>query len=192
MRSRLFILLVLLPFNLLQAAELQKLTVDHVEGHYRLYLHALLQAPLAEVEKIITDYNNLKRINPYLIQSQAEPMDEDQHTLVHLITESCVLFICYELLHDQRFDPMTDGVLTAVITEGKSDFKSGNFRWTLEAQGDLTSIIMETDVEPDFIVPPMVGPYMLEKKLREIALATVENIERYARAPDSVSPDNVD
>lgn len=192
MRSSLFVLLFLLPFSLSQAAELQKLSVDNVQGHYRLYLHALLKAPLLEVEKIITDYNNLKRINPYLKQSQAEPMDENRHTLVHLITKSCVLFICYELLHDQRFEPMTDGVLTAVISTGNSDFKSGNFRWTLEAQGEMTSIIMETDVEPDFIIPPMIGPYLVEKKLREIALATVENIERYARSPDRQFPENID
>lgn len=51
MRASLFLLLFLFPVSLLQAAELQKLSVDHVDGHYRLYLHALLNAPLTEVEK---------------------------------------------------------------------------------------------------------------------------------------------
>lgn len=180
MRVFILTLLCLIISPLLTAAELHKVEVKHEDGHYRLYLHAVLTAPIQRVAEIITDYGRLDTINPYLKQSEVEQIDETQQTLVHLITESCVLFFCYEVLHDQLFEPMQNGVLKARIAGEKSDFKSGSFSWTIQAEGEMTSIIMQTDVEPAFMIPPMIGPYMLEKKLREIALATVINIERLA------------
>ena len=174
------ILLWLLSTPLLQAAELQKVEVQYEDGHYRLYLHALLAAPVRRVEKIITDYDKLKQINPYLKQSKAEQADDNQQTLVHLVLESCVLFICYEVRHDQRFEPINNGVLNASIEGVNSDFKSGSFRWTIQPDGKMTHIIMETDIEPGFTIP-LIGPYILERKLKEIALATIENIEKLAR-----------
>ncbi len=164
----------------LQAAEIMEVCVEHHDRKFRLYLYARLQASAEHTETIITDYAHLTAINPFLRESRVEERDAQNRTLVHLVTESCVLIFCFELRHDQRFNPIRDGVLVADIVPEGSDFKSGRLTWTVRPDRTGSGLVMETEVEPDFIVPPMIGPYLMEKKLREIALSTVENIERAA------------
>ena len=177
-RLLLFILLVLV--TPVQAAEIVTVQVERRDSMYRLTLHARLQASTRDIEKIITDYAHLMEINPYLRENRIEERDGENGTLVHLVTESCVLIFCHALRHDQRFQPMRDGVLVAEIVPGVSDFKSGRLIWTVKPDGAGSELVMESEVDPDFIVPPVIGPYLINKKLREIAIVTIKNIERVA------------
>ena len=177
-RLLLFILLVLV--SPIQAAEIVAVHVERQDSIYRLTLHARLQASTRDIEAIITDYAHLMEINPFLKENRIEESDDENGTLVHLVTESCVLIFCRALRHDQRFQPMRGGVLVAEIVPEASDLKSGRMIWTVKPYGAGSELVMESEVTPDFVVPPVIGPYFMEKKLQEIALSTIQNIERVA------------
>ena len=158
--------------------------LEHEDGFYQLHLHAQLGVPAEQVKNIITDYDHLDQVNPFLKESRVERRNPDKSTQMRLITESCIWFICFEIRHDQLFEPMRGSSLLAHIIPEHSDFHSGHFSWTVRANGTETDIYMEAFVEPAFIVPPLIGPYLLEKIMGDIALGTLRNIERIAATTD--------
>jgi hypothetical protein len=41
-------------------------------------------------------------------------------------------------------------------------------------------VLIRSAVEPDFWIPPFIGPWLIERKLRSETLETVRNLERLA------------
>ena len=66
-----------------------------------------------------------------------------------------------------------------------SDFKSGWVRWKINEKDSnkgtpVTQIIFDTEVTPNFFIPPFIGPYQMKKKMLALAKATINNIEEKA------------
>jgi hypothetical protein len=56
-------------------------------------------------------------------------------------------------------------VIEAVILPEFSDFRSGLARWQLTARGAATQLEFSNSFEPDFWVPPVIGPWLIKRKL---------------------------
>ena len=56
--------------------------------------------------------------------------------------------------------------------------------WWLERDGDGTKMTYTLDMEPDFSVPPIIGPWYLKRTLSQQGVRAVTRIERLARELD--------
>ncbi len=181
-----FILCFVLPcFS--QAATITSVHVEHQGKNYILHVEALIKANVNEVKRIVTDYENLPLINPYLKESRITNTSVDGRQTVTMLTEACILFFCYRIRHVQVFKLIgTDVVYGHVIPE-KSDFNSGWTRWTIRKgeNGSLnmpvTKVILDGEMVPDFFIFPLIGPYQLKKKIIEIAFITINRLEKEAQ-----------
>jgi hypothetical protein len=54
----------------------------------------------------------------------------------------------------------------------------------LEPDGDGTKMTYKVELEPDFFVPPVIGPWYLKRTLSQGGLRAVTRIERLARELD--------
>ena len=72
-------------------------------------------------------------------------------------------------------------ILTRVVPE-LSDFKYGKSRWEVSAvDADHSRIRFSYEIQPDFWVPPLIGPYFIKRKLLAAARQTITRIEVLAR-----------
>ena len=59
------------------------------------------------------------------------------------------------------------GMIEAVTVPALSDFRRGIYRWQLRGENAATRMRFTAVLEPDFWVPPLIGPWMIKRKLLE-------------------------
>jgi len=82
-----------------------------------------------------------------------------------------------------RYAPRPDGGdLHAEVLPAQSDFSYGRADWQFRPAGTSTHLRFSAELEPAFWVPPLLGPWLVERSLREEAERTSAGIERLAAA----------
>ena len=89
----------------------------------------------------------------------------------------------------ERFETLEleppDRIVTVVIPE-QSDVSYGITRWILSASETGTDIRHEMEMEPDFWVPPVIGPFLLKRYLSKGSARAAERVERIALEESAV------
>jgi hypothetical protein len=71
--------------------------------------------------------------------------------------------------------------IRATTNPEKSDFEVSNEVWVFEPEGAGTRITYRLEMDPKFWIPPLIGPYVLKKKMREDGIRALDRIEAIAR-----------
>ncbi len=176
-------LFLMLPVTF--AATLSVVEVEKKDGAYVTHIEAGLNADAKIIEDIITDYENLIYINPYLLESNIISTEENQRQTVDMLTHACILFICYTFRQTQVFQPVKDNAIFGRIIPEKSDFNRGWTRWEItENESNLkepATLVIDIEMEPDFFILPIIGTHHVKKKIIEITTVTINNLEKEAQ-----------
>lgn len=182
MRCAALLILFALAATPAWVARVQSLSVGDHDGVYVVDMHAKLNATPAEVYAVLTDYRALPRINPAIRSARVLSRSQGGAVRVATVMRACVWFYCKVLHQVQRMTATPPHRLCAVVVPSQSDFRSGRARWRVERCGRATCIAFHARLQPDFWVPPLIGPWLIQRKLRDEALVTARGIERLARA----------
>lgn len=166
------------------AYQLQTLAVARDGGQYTLTVQAELQAPPGKVFLLLSNLAQLGRINPAVtrVSLQSQP---DGALRVESEAKVCFASFCRQILHAQRVEllPGVEGgqILSRTEPMPGSSFASGHARVMVSGQGGGTLFTLISHSEPSFWLPPFIGPWAIEKRMKEDALASLANLERLAR-----------
>ncbi len=164
------------------ASRLEHLEVTHVGKRYQVVMHAVMQAPADKAYAVFTDYARLSDINPAIVRAEPIAGAVAPAQRVHTQVRVCVVGICrvFDQVQDMHMNPPQH--LRAEVIPELSNLKYGQASWRIWDEGDEARLMFEAVVEPDFWVPPIIGPWLIEKKLASEAIHTAEGIERLANA----------
>lgn len=179
--------LPLLAFaNSASAAEIQSLHVTHDGARYHVEMEVKLQAPSTSSYAVFATPGDLPKINPAVQQVRVIDHPGDERARIYTEVRVCALFYC-KLLHqvqDMRYAPRPDGGdLHAEVLPAQSDFSYGRADWRFRPDGAATHLHFSAELEPAFWVPPVIGPWLVERSLREEAQRTSAGIEQLAGLP---------
>jgi hypothetical protein len=62
-----------------------------------------------------------------------------------------------------------------------SDFHASLESWTFEPEGAGTVVVYTFEFEPKFWIPPLIGPYVLQNKLKKDSVRALRRIEALAQ-----------
>ncbi|GEM_PF-5034809 len=74
-----------------------------------------------------------------------------------------------------------DGTVMALLVPALSDFRYGYARLNLWQEPEGTRILIRAEVEPDFWIPSLIGPWLIKRKLLSETLETVDRLEQLAK-----------
>ena len=156
------------------------LDVSIVAGIYRVKFDALLDAPVEDVARVLTDYVGYVSLDPQIRSSEVVGTAPDGVPLVKTRVRACAGFFCRDV---QRVERVTfeDGVLVARALPERSDLRSSVARTEWRAEGDRTRVIYEAEFTPDFWVPTVISRNYAGRLLRKSVLELFENVEERAR-----------
>ncbi|HKT33151.1 MAG TPA: SRPBCC family protein [Gammaproteobacteria bacterium] len=157
---------------------------DSYRIHGEVYLDAVPQAVYAQ----LIDFPRLPEINPSVRVSRVLKVINAHSQLVYTETAGCVFIFCHTLRQVQRFTELGPQDIVAVTVPGSGDVKHGRSSWHLQAEGDGTRLSWTVSIEPDFWVPPFIGPRAIENQLRNQALESMQAIERLAEEQAEMIP----
>lgn len=174
--------LLLMPATLL-AGDILTSSVNHDGDIYSLLVTARIDAPIDIVYQSITDFDNLVAINPAIEESQLLAMPKAGIQRVRSVIKVCILVFCKRVVQVQDVIMKEGYVIEAVILPEHSDFRSGFSRWQLTTSGASTVLLFTNTFEPDFWVPPVIGPWLIKRKLINEVAETAMYIELKASTP---------
>ena len=164
------------------AATVQSLTVHHHRNRYVVDLHMRLDASMNAVYSVLTDYSHLQRVNSAIRYTRVLPTRPGRPIEVKSRVHMCIAFFCRNMDQVQKMHATPPDRIRAKIVPGKSDFKAGKAYWHLSRNGHHTLLHFHASLTPDFWVPPMIGPWLIERELREQAVRTGNGVEKAAKA----------
>ena len=163
------------------AAEIREVTVEHRDGRYFMHSETWFDAPRFGVFDVLTDYDRFHRISSIYDETRFEAPAPDGTPRVFTRVVGCVLFFCRSMTRTERLETDGPGFIRAVTEPGASDFEYAVATWRLSDEEGGTRVIYAIEMEPAFWVPPVIGPYVMKRKLIKGGRDAVQRIEALAR-----------
>ncbi len=171
------------------AARVLSVAVHRQGSVFLIGMRLRVAAPPAAVFRALQDYAALPRYTADVRSVRTVPLGPPGRVLLFTIVHSCVLFFCKTMHLEQRMTAMPDahgGVLRSVLLTPGSDFREGRGRWTVRACNTRRAhscLEVRIRLVPDFWVPPLIGPWLIRRSLREQARLAAAGLQRLAQRP---------
>lgn len=163
------------------AAALNALDITRSSGRYELVADVLMAAPADAIFEVLIDYEHFDRISSIYKESHYMDPADDGTPLVYTRVEGCLLFYCMNMRRVERLETRPPRWIRTTALPELSDFRYSQSEWRLEPEGDATRVSYRLEMEPDFTMPPVIGPWLLKRRLLQGGARAVERIERLAQ-----------
>jgi A/G-specific adenine glycosylase len=101
--------------------------------------------------------------------------------------EGCVLRYCMTLRRTERLETVEPQFIKSLVASEREQLQVQRLGMGARADGDRgTNMIYKLEMEPDFRVPPVIGPWYLKRTLSQGGVRAVMRIERLARELDGL------
>lgn len=162
---------------------MSRLDVVHEGGLYHLEMDAHVEASDVKVRAILLDYERLVRLNPSIKEVAMLSTGNDRLHRVRSVVNACFLFFCKKVTQVQDVEELPDGGIVMATIPEQSDFRYGEMRWRILGEDQGVRLHFTADFSPAFWVPPLIGPLVIQHKLRKEALKTIVALEALAATP---------
>lgn len=171
------------------AGEIEQAEVRFRDGRYSVTAVLKLAAPAEAVRAVATDHDHLYRLSDTFQESVLLERYDAHHAKRRIRVHTCVLIFCFDFVMTERVEELDDGdIVTSIIPE-ESDFRAGWSRWEIRPRGpDATTLRFETEREPNFWIPPLIGPWIVKQKVRKELLESILRIEELAAEHHAGAP----
>jgi hypothetical protein len=164
-------------------ATLRTVDVSRRQDRYRVVADTHLDASPEAIYKVLMDFDGdrYQRISEIYKESSYLPPDSDGTPLVYTRVEGCLLRYCRSMSRVERLEVVTPQFIRSRTVPERSDFKYSMSEWTFEREGEGTRVTYLMEMEPNFWLPPFVGPWFLKRTLLKGAPAAIHQIELLAQ-----------
>jgi len=163
------------------AGDVVEATVTSEDKRYFINLEVVINADAQRVYKILTDYNHLTNVSDSITESQLIYSLSDNDHRVKISTKACVTFFCKTIVQVQDVEQLPGNIIVTTSIPDKSDVDYAHARWKITAKDGLTHVSYNSDLKPSFWIPPLIGPPLIERTLRNEAIAIIEGLEILAQ-----------
>ena len=181
------ILFAILSSAALMAAILQSVEVRHEGRRYHLVSESYLSAPIEEVFKVLVDYEQFEKISSIFTDAGYMDPDSNGDPVVYTTIRGCVLFFCKSFHRIERLELSPPVFIRATVLPEQSDFLYSVSEWELESRNGGTFIKYSMEMEPDFWVPPVIGPWAIKMRLERDARPALDRLESAAQENTTAS-----
>jgi len=178
MPRRLLLMGLIVFSQSLSAGQVKLSNVSYESGIYSMSFTVEIDADFEKVRAIVTDYHNLAKLSDMLVESTVISTPDEKNIRRLLELRACVLLFCREVKLVDRIEEIGRDVIVTTVIPESSDFKSGMSHWQLTGlPGRKTRLEFRCKAEPDFWIPPVIGPIMIKRRLLREAEVIITNIE---------------
>lgn len=179
--SAVSIALWLCAWRIAGAGQLFDIAIQEQDGVYSVRVEMQVDAPSDQVYKVLTDYTHMYRLNPSITESKLLPSTREGVVRVLTRIEDCVLVVCLDIVRVDDIRELGYGHFIAEADPQQSDLALGRTVWRILPMHDYCRVVYEAKLQPNFILPPIIGPYVMKDRLREGVLTSLKNLECIAK-----------
>ena len=169
-----------LPPNVV-GAEVKSIDIQYRDKRYSLSSELYIDAPTAAVFGVLTDYDQFARLTTAITEARILDHPEPRVYIVYTKVTACILFWCPQKEKTERIELRSNTEVFAAIIPEQSDFRFGTTRWVLQPKQGGTRLLLDVVIQPDFWIPPLIGPPLVKHAMRKPAIDSAFTVERLAR-----------
>ena len=174
-------ILLLLFCGAVSAAELRSVVVDHVDGHYRLKSEVWFDTDINSIFAVFLNYDLAAGFSSFIVEARNLEPDEDGRPRFYIRNQGCVWFFCSSFERSGHIEHAARQFIRSTADPDISDFNFSQEEWRFQSEGDGTLVAYDFEFDPKFWVPPLIGPYVLQKKLQRDSAGAIDRIESLAQ-----------
>lgn len=178
---RKFIFALLLLSHTIGAAELRSVKVDRIDGRYVLQSEVWFDTDLDSIYAVFLDYDVAWRFTSFIVESRNVAPDESGRRRFYIRNRGCVLFFCKSFERNGHVEYQPREFIRSIADPDSSDFHSSLELWRFWEEGAGTLVAYDFEFEPKFWIPPLIGPYVIKRKLRNDSGGAIDRIEAIAQ-----------
>ncbi len=165
----------------MQAAELLDVQVEKEDERYSLYSETAFAVGPQALYELLIDYEKFEKFTSAIVESRNLEPDELGRPRFYARMEGCALLFCKSFIRHGHLVLKPISEIVAIADPEKSDFRYSRERWQIIANGKGTLLIYDFEMEPAFWIPPVIGPFLIQRALRKGAIRAVNRIELLAQ-----------
>src|SRR5579885_973913 len=166
------------------AAQVLGVQVTRQGAGFLIDMRLSIDAPPPAAFRALQDYAAMMRYNPDLRSVSREPTAVPDRVRLFTAIHACVLIFC-KTMHQEQIMTATaganGGTLHAELVPRGGDFKGGYGLWRVEpcpSARAVTCMDVRIQLTPAFWVPPIIGPWVVRRKMEEEATRTSAGLEQ--------------
>jgi hypothetical protein len=165
----------------IKAGEIQQATVDFAHGVYTVEFDGQLSAVPSEVYRLVTAHNHLYLLNDDVLESVLLTPPDAPVKKRRVVLHICILFFCRDMKLVESLEENGKDELVATVVPAESDFSSGRTLWQITPVGATQSRLqLRSTFSPAFWVPPVIGPWLIKRKMEQELSVMIARLEHYA------------
>ena len=180
-RATLLALPLLLWLSAAGAAEMRSIDVEHHKGRYTVLSEVWFDATVEQVFEVFRHWDLSTQFSSAIAESRDLAADEQGRPGYYVRNEGCLLLFCMSFVRQGHVELEVNEELRAVANPEASDFKLAKETWTFVAENGGTVVTYRLLMEPDFWVPPGIGPYLIKRKFKNNGGDAIDRIEAIAQ-----------
>lgn len=155
-------------------AQVMAVQAARQDNHFRIGMQIVLTAPAPAAFAALRDYAAMRRYDPEIRSIRIETTSDADRVRLFLTIHTCVLFFCKTIQQEQLMTARPEGsggTLQADFLPAAGAFQ-GRGTWLVQpcaANSARTCLTVHIELEPLFWVPPVIGPWLVRKKMQEEA-----------------------
>lgn len=155
--------------------------IELKDERYHLFSETYLDVSRQALYEVLTDFEQFEKFTSAIVEARNTEPNEYGQPGFYTRMEGCVLLFCKSLTRNGYLILIPRLEIVAISIPEESDFKYSHERWQLIDFEDGTIMIYDFEMEPAFWVPPVIGPFVIQRVLRSGAERAVDRIEKLAK-----------
>ncbi len=163
-----------------KAANITSSSAEYKNDRFLIKVVGVVDASPEHVFAVLTDYNNISKISPKIVESKIIKTDGDA-IIVKTVAEGCVWFFCKKVVNVQTTTSILEKSIQSITIPAQSNLKFGKMVWNIKETKSGTEIEYGAEIEPDFFVPPLIGAYFIKNSMLQEAKDFVDSVEKLSQ-----------
>ncbi len=156
--------------------EVRHAEVTHDEDTYRARFEVRLAAPVEAVRALSRDYDQLERFSKIIVDSERLAPDR-----VRVVVRACILIFCKTARRTMTIRAGAEGDMLALAEVPDNDFRHARETWQVKPEDTATRLRYDAEFVPDFFIPPIIGPWLITRLIRQELDVAAERLETLAQ-----------
>jgi hypothetical protein len=174
-------LYLLLLCGTANAVELRNVAVDRADGRYFMSSEVWFDADLESLYAVFLDYDLSTKFSSFIVESRNLAPDASGRRRFYIRNEGCILFFCKSFERTGHVEQVQYVSIESIADAELSDFYASLESWTFAPEGAGTLVLYTFEFEPKFWIPPLIGPYVMQSKLKSDSVRALHRIEALAQ-----------
>jgi hypothetical protein len=155
--------------------------VDYVDGRYSMESVMWFDAGVDETYAVFSDFDLSTEFSGAIVEARNLEPDAQGRPGYYIRNRACILFFCKSVVRQGHVESRDKRLLQAFTDASRSDFRFCEESWEFVEENGGTRVRYTLLMEPDFWIPPGIGPYMIKRKLKSDGSEALGRIEALAQ-----------